>query len=73
MHPAHTRGAGPFAKRRHQLLPQLLTAEAFPKIYMQMRRIIVKRRAGPMPTFQPQPEIDAQKTHGLRMPQRTSQ
>ena len=70
MHTAHTRSANPFAERLNQPLPQPLTAETLPDIYMQVGRIIIERRASPMSTLQPQAKISTQEAHGLRMPQR---
>jgi hypothetical protein len=70
VHAAHIRSANPFAERLNQPLPQPLTAETLPNIHVQVRRIIVKRRASPMSTLQPQAKISTQETHGLRMPQR---
>src|ERR1017187_10968740 len=70
MHTPHTRDVSPFAERLNQPLPQALTAETLPNIHVQVRRIIVKRRASPLSTLQPQAKISTQETHGLRMPQR---
>src|ERR1017187_8327038 len=52
MHTPHTRGASPFAERLNQPLPQPLTAETLPNIHVQVRRIIVKHRAGAVIAFQ---------------------